>query len=61
MPTQPVESPETYHRLEDRLEPGNNLFSCGNCTHYVGDPRRHNFLSRCPGCDRINRFYRIIE
>ena len=61
MPTQPIQAPETYQHYEDRLNPGNHLFACGECGHKSGDPRTHNFLAQCPGCERLVRHYRIIQ
>jgi len=63
MPTQPqaVAAPETYRRYEDKLNPGNHLFVCGNCGHKSGDPRPRNFYGKCAGCERIVRQFRIIE
>ena len=56
-----IEAPETYNQLEGRLNPGNNLFQCSECGHYAGDPRPRNFIKECPNCEKIVRFYRLIE
>ncbi|QSG06344.1 hypothetical protein HSR121_2011 [Halapricum desulfuricans] len=58
---QAVKSPETYSQYKDKLHEGNHLFVCDKCGHYAGDPREHNFLARCPACESIVRFTRIIE
>lgn len=53
--------PDEYHAYADKLNPGNNLFQCNKCGHYAGDPRSGNFRAQCPDCDRVVKFYRIIE
>lgn len=56
-----IEAPETYSAVRDRLDDGNHLFGCGRCGHLAGDPRMVNFRARCPGCELLTKFYRIIE
>jgi rubrerythrin len=56
-----IEALETYSELESNLDEGNNLFQCNKCGHYSGDPRPRNFYATCPGCNRVARFYRLIE
>jgi hypothetical protein len=57
----PVIDPAAFNQHAEKLNAENNLFSCNRCQHYAGDPRRYNFRARCPGCDRLVKFYRIIE
>lgn len=60
---EPIQEPTLYEQNETLLRPEHNLFQCdrAGCGHLVGDTRSANFLARCPGCESIVRFYRIIE
>ena len=60
-PTNAVVDPAAFNQHAEKLNEGNNLFSCNHCQHYAGDSRSENFLARCPGCEKLVRFYRIIE
>lgn len=45
----------------ESLDAGHHLFVCDRCGHRAGDPRTHNFRARCPGCEFLVKFYRVID
>lgn len=57
----PVVDPAAFNQYADNLHDEKHLFQCHRCGHYAGDSRSHNFRSRCPGCERLSKFWRIID
>lgn len=50
-----------YSELTSELDDYHHLFQCNRCGHFAGDPRTENWYGTCPACERVVRFYRIIE